>query len=243
MKISERGINLIKKWEGFKDKAYLCSANVWTVGFGTTRWLNGEKVKQGDTITRKLAEQLLLIDVHRFSSQVLRLVQVPLTQSQFDALVSFTYNLGGGALERSTLLKKLNAGDYKGAAKQFDRWVNAGGKRVQGLVNRRKEERAMFEEYSIFEQLPDSNNTPLRNRDLPLPTAIQEHGEPETKMKTETKTALAAGGVVGGAGVIEAVQNVSPVLSGLSMLDWRVGLVVVVVVAIAGAVWLWRKKR
>ena len=144
MKISQRGIDLIKKWEGFKDKAYLCSANVWTIGYGTTRWLNGNPVKQGDTITRSLAGQLLLTDIERFSNQVLRLVQIPLTQPQFDALVSFTYNLGGGALERSTLLKKLNKRDYKGAAKQFDVWVkarNRSGKliTVEGLKNRRAE--------------------------------------------------------------------------------------------------------
>ena len=99
----------------------------------------------GDTITKERAEELLRDDVKRFEGQVLRLVKVPLTQGQFDALVSFTYNLGAGNLSNSTLLRLLNVGDYSGAAAQFDRWVYASGKRLSGLVKRRAAERALFE--------------------------------------------------------------------------------------------------
>ena len=110
-------------------------------GYGTTAG-----VKQGQTITKERADELLREDVARFEAQVLRLVKVPLTQGQFDALTSFVYNLGAGNLGNSTLLRLLNAGDYKGAAAQFDRWNKAGGKVLAGLVRRRAAERALFEE-------------------------------------------------------------------------------------------------
>lgn len=142
MKASQDALDIIKKFEGFSEKAYPDPAHGWrvpTIGYGTT-----SGVKMGDTITKERAEELLREDVKRFEGYVDRLVKVPLTQGQFDALVSFTYNLGPGALEKSTLLKLLNRGDYQGAADQFPRWVNAGGKRLEGLVKRRAAERALF---------------------------------------------------------------------------------------------------
>lgn len=140
MHISETGLALIRQFEGLRLSAYRCPAGIPTIGYGTTAG-----VKMGDTITKERAEELLREDVKRFEAQVLRLVKVPLTQGQFDALVSFVYNLGAGNLSNSTLLRLLNAGDYKGAAAQFDRWVYASGKRLSGLVKRRAAERALFE--------------------------------------------------------------------------------------------------
>ncbi len=140
MQTSQRGIDLIKRFEGLRLSAYKCPADVWTIGYGTTAG-----VKPGQTITKERAEELLREDVERFEAQVLRLVKVPLTQGQHDALVSFVYNLGAGNLSNSTLLRLLNSGDYKGAAAQFDRWTKAGGKELPGLVKRRAAERALFE--------------------------------------------------------------------------------------------------
>lgn len=140
MHISQKGLDLIKSFEGLRLSAYRCPADIPTIGYGTTAG-----VKMGDTITKERAEDLLRADVKRFEDQVLRLVKVPLTQGQFDALVSFTYNLGAANLGNSTLLRLLNAGDYKGAAAQFDRWTKAGGKELPGLVKRRAAERALFE--------------------------------------------------------------------------------------------------
>ncbi|WP_312450056.1 lysozyme [Stutzerimonas nitrititolerans] len=131
---------MIKSFEGLRLSAYKCPADVWTIGYGTTAG-----VKEGQIITKERAEELLRDDVKRFEDQVLRLVKVPLTQGQLDALVSFTYNLGAANLGNSTLLRLLNAGDYKGAAAQFDRWTKAGGKELPGLVKRRAAERALFE--------------------------------------------------------------------------------------------------
>lgn len=140
MHTSQKGLDLIKSFEGLRLSAYKDVVGVVTIGYGTT-----SGVKMGDTITKERAEELLRDDVKRFEDQVLRLVKVPLTQGQFDALVSFTYNLGAANLGNSTLLRLLNAGDYKGAAAQFDRWTKAGGKELPGLVKRRAAERALFE--------------------------------------------------------------------------------------------------
>ena len=140
MHTSQKGLDLIKSFEGLRLSAYKDVVGVVTIGYGTT-----SGVKMGDTVTKECAEELLREDVQRFEGYVDRLVKVPLTQGMFDALVSFTYNLGPGALEKSTLLDQLNRGDYDGAAAQFDRWNKAGGKVLAGLVRRRAAERALFE--------------------------------------------------------------------------------------------------
>lgn len=140
MQISKAGLDLIKQFEGLYLKAYRCPAGVPTIGYGHTAG-----VAMGQTITQQQADDYLRRDVRQFERAVARLVTVPLTQGQFDALVSFAFNLGEGALAQSTLLRMLNAGDYAGAAAQFDRWNKAGGRVLPGLVRRRAAERALFE--------------------------------------------------------------------------------------------------
>lgn len=144
MKISKNGLELIKQFEGLRLKAYDDGVGVWTIGIGTTRYNGVTKVKRSDVITEEQAVAYLLYDVSRFESAVNRLVKVPVTQNQFDALVSFTYNLGEGSFSASTLLRKLNARDYAGAAKEFLRWDKAGGKVMKGLTRRRKAEHDLF---------------------------------------------------------------------------------------------------
>lgn len=130
---------LIKSFEGLELEAYLCPADVWTIGYGHTG-----NVKEGDSITKAEAEALLEKDLAVFRNGVTRAVKVPLNENQFGALVSFAYNLGIGSLQSSTLLKLLNAGDYAGAADQFLRWNKSKGKVLTGLVRRREAERAVF---------------------------------------------------------------------------------------------------
>ena len=130
---------LIKSFEGLELVAYLCPADIWTIGYGHTG-----NVKEGDSITKAEAEALLDKDLQTFRNGVKRLVKVPLNENQFGALVSFAYNIGLGSLQSSTLLKMLNAGDYTGAADQFLRWNKSGGKVLTGLVRRREAERAVF---------------------------------------------------------------------------------------------------
>ncbi|MCJ8281044.1 MAG: lysozyme, partial [Rivularia sp. ALOHA_DT_140] len=117
MRISENCLNLIKKWEGFYSEAYLCPANVPTIGYGTIRYPDGRKVRLGDTISEPVAEAFLHDECAECARGVTKAVKVDINQNQFDALVSFTYNLGIGAFQRSTLLKKINAGKFDEAAK------------------------------------------------------------------------------------------------------------------------------
>lgn len=142
MKTSERGIDLIKHFEGFAPSVYLCPAGKKTVGYGHV-------VRDGEGFTHPLTEyeatELLITDLtKRYEPRVLEAVDVPLTQGQFDALVSFCYNLGPAALETSTLLSFLNLGDYEKAAGQFTRWNKAAGKVLDGLTKRREAERDLF---------------------------------------------------------------------------------------------------
>lgn len=139
MKTSQKGIDLIKKFEGCALRAYKCPAGVYTIGYGHTN-----NVRPDDVITQKEAEDLLKIDLVRFENAVNAAVRIALTQNRFDALVSFTYNVGINALQTSTLLKKINKGDYTGAAGQFLLWNKAGTKVLEGLVRRRAAEKDLF---------------------------------------------------------------------------------------------------
>lgn len=144
MQTSEKGIALIKEFEGCKLTAYRDSVGVWTIGYGWTQPVDGKPIRAGMTIKQETAERLLKAGLVSYESDVSRLVKVGLTQGQFDALVSFTYNLGARSLSTSTLLRKLNSGNYAGAADEFLRWNKAGGKVLSGLTRRREAERALF---------------------------------------------------------------------------------------------------
>jgi len=144
MQTSDKGIALIKQFEGCKLTAYQDSVGVWTIGYGWTQPVDGKPIRAGMTIKQETAERLLKTGLVSYESDVSRLVKVGLTQGQFDALVSFTYNLGARSLSTSTLMRKLNASDYAGAADEFLRWNKAGGKVLNGLSRRREAERALF---------------------------------------------------------------------------------------------------
>ena len=144
MQVSNKGISLIKQFEGCKLKAYQDSVGVWTIGYGWTQPVDGRKIGPGMVIDQATAERLLKCGLVQYEQGVNQLVKVIITQGQFDALVSFAYNLGLRSLSTSTLLRKLNAGDKQGAADEFGKWVNAGGVRLNGLVKRRAAERELF---------------------------------------------------------------------------------------------------
>lgn len=147
MRLSNAGKAFIKRWEGVRLEIYLCSAKKPTIGVGHVCSAQEQELFK-DGITQEQADELFLKDVAKFETAVNQMVRVPLTQSQFDALVSFAFNLGINALRRSTLMQKLNARYYQTAADEFSKWVNVtvNGKlkKVAGLVSRRAEERAMF---------------------------------------------------------------------------------------------------
>lgn len=137
--IGAAGLALIKSFEGLRLTAYKCPADVWTVGYGST----GPHVKPGMTITEAQADKLLQDDLDRFETSVARHAPEA-TQNQFDAMVSLAFNIGTGAFEKSTLLRKFLNGDKMGAADAFLQWVNAGGRKLEGLIRRRNAERALF---------------------------------------------------------------------------------------------------
>lgn len=138
MNISEKGINLIKTFEGCNLKAYLCPANVWTIGYGHTKG-----IYKGMTITQEQAEKYFLDDIKPIETY-LNSLGVTLTQGQFDALVSFTFNLGLERLKHSTLLKCVKAKQFKAASEQFAKWIYANNKISKGLINRRDKEKDLF---------------------------------------------------------------------------------------------------
>lgn len=143
MDVSSRGISLIQNHEGFVEKPYRCPAGKLTVGYGHVI-SQSEKGKYDAGITKLQALTLLKNDILKACVSVARLIKVQLSQNQFDALVSFTFNLGGGRLQASALRQKLNRGDYPGAAAEFKKWVWAGGRRLAGLMARRADEAALF---------------------------------------------------------------------------------------------------
>jgi len=146
MKLDKKGYDLIKEFEGLKLKPYLCSASVPTIGYGSTYYENGTKVKLTDApITKERADDLFEIVADDFAKRVVPLIKKPLTQNQFNSIVSFAFNLGVRALQNSTLLRlvNINPNDAK-IAKEFLKWNKAGGVVVKGLTNRRIKESALY---------------------------------------------------------------------------------------------------
>jgi lysozyme len=145
MRVSKNFIKLVELSEGLELKPYLCPAGVPTIGWGSTRYPDGRRVTlQDKPITRAEADTILIGTIGEYEEAVNRYVKVPINQNQFDALVDFAYNAGAKNLLASTLLKKLNSGDYVGAANEFDKWVFGGGVKLNGLVTRRSNEKALF---------------------------------------------------------------------------------------------------
>jgi len=140
MNISQEGLSLIKKFEGCELEAYKCAAGVLTIGYGSTKG-----VKEGDTITQEEADKLLLHEMNEYEGYINDSVTVDLKQNQFDALVSWVFNLGPANLKASTMLKVLNNKEYDDVPAQIKRWNKAGGKVLQGLIRRREAEALLFE--------------------------------------------------------------------------------------------------
>ena len=145
MRISDAGVDLIKSFEGCKLEAYQDSVGVWTIGWGHTGPVNGEKITAGLTITEQEAEELIYNDIAQFEDGVNKLTQeLDITQGMFDALVCFSYNVGLGNLAKSTLLKLLKQNKVLEASEQFKVWNKAGGKELAGLTRRRNAEAELF---------------------------------------------------------------------------------------------------
>ena len=174
MKISEKGLAMIESFEGCLLKASNKLDGVWTIGYGQTGRYYGKKVRRGMTTTKALAHAWLRDhSIKTYEDAVAKAVKVPLNQNQFDALVSFTYNVGIGALKQSTALRRLNQGDYTGAANALTMWTKCNGKVLAGLVRRRKEERALF--LTPVTQTKPTDTNLLRKGDTGAAVKLLQH--------------------------------------------------------------------
>lgn len=196
MQISDNGLALIREFEGLRLTAYKCPAGVWTIGYGHT----GADVAEGKTITPEMATAFLKTDVRRFERAISELISVDLDQGQFDALVSWAFNVGAGAVQRSTLRRRLNAGAYEDVPGQLMRWTKAGGRELPGLVRRRRAECALWR---------GMHENPV---DIPESRAVDE---PALKPITDSRTMKGgipalAGAATAAGGLFSALGSLDP---------------------------------
>ena len=212
MKTAQRGLDLIKEFEGLYLQAYRCPAGVLTIGYGHTSVAGEPKVVAGMKITKQEAEDILRRDLAAVEADVGRLVKVPLTQNQFDALVSFQFNTGG--LGRSSALKRLNAGNYADVPAALLLWNKAAGKVLAGLTRRRKAEAALFASKIKADTVP-----PPPDVEPTLPIT-----KPAIKSKTIWAT-IAAGATTASSALLEAAG------------DWRIWAAVTVILLLVYIAW------
>jgi lysozyme len=233
MKMSADGLALVKEFEGLRLQAYKCPAAVWTIGYGHTSSAGAPIVTADLEITRDEAEEVLRRDMGQYEDGVRKLVTVGITQGQFDALVDFAYNAGVGALQKSTLLKKVNAEKFDEVPAEFMKWTKGGGRELLGLVRRRRAEVKLW-----------------RGLDTEKPVSVDEArtdpDQPKASKKiTQSKEANAAV-VAGGLGTVAVVREVMPMVKEggdlLGSLSPTI-LILFVIIAAAGAVWYFRKQR
>lgn len=237
MKISQEGLDLIKEFEGIRLEAYKCPAGVLTIGIGHTSAAGPPEVKPGMKITKKEAYDILNRDLDQYEDAVNKSVKVPLTQNQFNALVSFTYNVGVGAFEKSTLLKKLNQGQYSAVPGELMKWTKAGGKELPGLVRRRRAEAALWR--GVDEKAPIDEYSRIEP-DLPKP--------PKTMAQSkEGNAALITAGLGGISAAKDAADTVrqagESVNSLVQLLTSPSFLLPVAIVVVCLAIWYWRRQR
>lgn len=218
-RINSEGIQLIKQWEGCRLQAYKCPAGVWTIGYGHTRTVRPDMV-----ITQQQADDLLREDLRVFEKAVDDAVTIDLTDNQFAALVSWTYNIGEGAMRRSTLVRLLNQGHYEAVPGELAKWNKVKGKPVRGLSNRRAAEAGLW----------------ARGNFVASRSTVPTDRITATEAATSTGTGKAAIGV-GAAGVISTVAQHSELLAALGTLGPVVGVVLIAVAV--GLFVLWRKGK
>ena len=233
MRTSPAGIAHIREFEGERLRAYRCSANVLTIGVGHTSAAGAPEVYEGMTISAEESAQILARDLQKFEAGVEKLLTTEVSQNQFDVLVSFAFNCGLGALQKSTLLKRVNEGKFDAVPGELMKWTKAGGREVAGLVRRRRAEAKLWR--GIDTEKPVDIIEARATPDAPKPS----------KSITQSKEANAAV-AAGGLGTIAVAQEVIPLIKEggdvLGSLSPTV-LILVVIILAAGAVWYFRKQR
>lgn len=230
MKTSQRGINLIKEFEGFRGTAYRDPVGIWTIGYGFVKG-----VKQGDTITRAQADARLRRELAEYERAVERATGGNATQPQFDALVSFAYNVGVKGMAGSTVIKRHNAGDHQAAARAFGLWNKAGGKVWPGLTRRRAAEAALY-------LTPDPASQPVENIKYAMPAEV----EPERSLAQSeiSRASFVTGGTAAVATVAEVTRSVADIKYGMdSLMDWIVPVLLAVVVGLSVYIFVQRRRQ
>jgi GH24 family phage-related lysozyme (muramidase) len=177
MKTNRAGIELIKRWEGCRLTAYQDSVGVWTIGYGLTSAAGLGPVRKGMTITQQQADDYLVRALVSYEAAVTRVLARSPNENQFAAMVSLCYNIGPGAFAKSSIAKRFNVGDAAGAADAFRLWNKAGGKVLQGLVNRREDERKLFLTPAKAVEAPKPSPAPIPPiPSEPPPAPVQEAG-------------------------------------------------------------------
>jgi lysozyme len=228
--------NLLKKFEGCKLKAYKCPSDKWTIGYGHTSAAGEPFVKEGMTITQDEAEAILKRDIVKYENGVNDLVKVKLTQHQFDVLADFAYNAGVPQLKTSTLLKKINAGNFDAVPAELMKWTKGGGKEIPGLVRRRRAEAEWWR---------DLANQPVVEEEQRIdPDPVPVRTITESKQANGAIAIGALGSVGAVKEVVTQVQEANDLFATvMSMLKDTNFLIMVAVVGIGAAIWYWRKKH
>lgn len=216
MKISRTGIDFIKKWEGVRLKAYRCGAGVLTIGYGHTSAAGAPQVKEGMTISQREAEDILGRDLVKYEAAVQKALRRAPNQNQFDACVSLCFNIGPGAFAGSSVVRLFNEGDARGAANAFRLWNKAGGKVVQGLVNRREDERALFLRPSAAQTATRASISSSPAADAPRPSpqasATAWWSNSMEHLTTTIMTPILRHGLTTAAGVLVTIGLLDPAM-------------------------------
>lgn len=236
MKTSEDGLKLIEKFEGCCLKAYRCPANVLTIGYGHTSAAGAPEVTEGLVITKDQAMEILRRDIAAFERELNSMLTCKVTQHQYDALMSFMYNVGVGALRKSTLLKRVNAGQFDMVRAEFMKWTRGGGRELPGLVARRRAEADLFIKHDEVADSEEYRLTP----DRPQPT--------KTMVQSKEGNAAIATGAMGGLGLVSQVADQAKQASDsmdviMSLVKSPNFLAMVAIVALGAGIWFWRKQR
>ena len=237
MHMSQGGLdNLLKKFEGCKLKAYRCPAGILTIGYGHTSAAGAPEVTEGMTITQADAENILKTDLVKYEKPVAAMVKAELTQNQFDVLVDFAYNAGVGALKSSSLLKKINAGDFDAVPDELMKWTKGGGKVLPGLVRRRQAEAAWWNAHQ------DHPHDHVDHR--VEPDAVPQKTMTESKQGNAAIATGALAGVGAAKEVVAQVQDASDSFDVvLNLLKNQNFLIMLAVVGLGAAIWYWRKQN
>lgn len=231
--------DLLQKFEGCKLSAYKCPAGIWTIGYGHTSAAGDPAVYEGLTITQEKAEQILARDLAKFERSVANSVTVELDQHQFDVLVDFAYNAGVGALQKSTLLKKVNAGDFDAVPAELMKWTKAGGKELPGLVRRRQAECAVWAmAHNHPHEEPDHRSEPD-----PVPE-VQQKTMLQSKQGNAAIATTAIGGLSAAQEITAQAQNATDLVGAISgLLHDKNFIMMVILVGLGCAIWYWRSQH